>query len=90
MTLSAPEPERASKPAASPVLASVPDLGLLLPDSESPLEFPVSESPSRMLDLDFSTLTAPVKTEEDSEPLKTPPARYATRSRWPVTKKPIK
>lgn len=50
------------------------------------------ESPSRMLDLDFSSLALPdaeaPEIAESSEPIIKPPVRYATRSRWPVTKKP--
>jgi hypothetical protein len=71
-----------------PVAIAKPELDMSLIDSESLPDTPVQESPSRMLDLDFSTLTAPGKLEEEAQPLKTPPVRYATRSRWPVTKKP--
>lgn len=48
--------------------------------------------PSRMLDLDFSSLALPAAESstvaDDNEPIIKPPVRYATRTRWPVTKKP--
>jgi len=51
------------------------------------------ESPSRMLDLDFSTLAAeptepPAEKDEGLAPIPAPTVRYATRSRWPVNKRP--
>ncbi len=82
-------------PSLEPSLASLPT-GLedatpqLPPDTESP----TITSPPRMLDLDFSTLgmppaeTALPADNTDSTPPNKTPTRYATRSRWPVIKKP--
>jgi hypothetical protein len=98
VSMSFPEPDRESVPESvsltiePPVTVNMktaaPELDISLLDEKSLPDIPVPESPSRMLDLDFSTLTAPAKLEEDAEPLKSAPLRYATRSRWPVTKKP--
>ena len=71
------------KPATLPIsYPSLPE------QSPSEPEQSVVESPSRMLDLDFSTLGATDKPAPETAPLITPPVRYATRSRWPVNKKP--
>lgn len=74
-------------PSSQPVTTPLP--AVLDTDKNKP---PVEASPSRMLDLDFSSLLQPTpdaaKPVDDSEPIIKPPVRYATRSRWPVTKKP--
>jgi len=52
---------------------------------------PESEVPTRMLDLDFSNLDGTKVVAPSAEPAPSAAAaRYATRSRWPVTKKPSK
>ena len=83
----APKPVTAQQSAASlqPSKSPLP----ILSEAETPS---VEESPSRMLDLDFSSLLLPpsvaAKPADDIEPIIKPPVRYATRSRWPVVKKP--
>lgn len=52
---------------------------------------PESEVPTRMLDLDFSNLDGVKVVAPSAEPAPSAAAaRYATRSRWPVSKKPSK
>ena len=75
------DPEPAPAPVAD-VQAAFPTPGFPQP----------GETPSRMLDLDFSDLAAPntgaPEVSGDTEPIIQPPVRYATRARWPVGKKP--
>ena len=56
--------------------------------AQVPPETHAPDLPSLKLDFDFSALTGPSDLVTENEPLITPPFRYATRSRWPVTKKP--
>lgn len=77
-----PTPKEAT-PAATISLAAAPIEKLV---------HPIDALPSRMLDLDFSSLALPAaessNVADDNEPIIKPPVRYATRTRWPVTKKP--
>lgn len=75
----------------APTAASAPDFDQQAEFSLPDLPVP-SETPSRMLDLDFSSLELPTAdvpvVSDDTEPIIQPPVPYATRARWPVAKKP--
>ena len=76
------------------LLDSLPDLPMpkpLFPKNLAQVPAPLPDLPSVKLDMDFSILAGLAGSSDpvnENEPLITPPFRYATRSRWPVTKKP--
>ncbi len=76
------------RPLALATPAAAPSVGKFEPIAALEAE---PEAPTRMLDLDFSNLESSAKetsTETPASP--SAAARYATRSRWPVSKKPGK
>jgi hypothetical protein len=83
-----PSPTKATPAQESHVLQFEVEVEPAIPDLLEVPEPQEEVSPSRLLDLDFSSLAvSPAKTNPDSEPLLASPVRYATRSRWPVIKK---